>query len=77
MTDPRPFLDVILGHAGQPDLPDGYDTWGFKIVRPDLRSYGGFRWPWPDLRGADLRGANLQGAYLRGADLRGAIGVNQ
>jgi Pentapeptide repeats (8 copies) len=47
MTDSRPFLDVILGHAGHPGLPDGYDTWGFKIVRPDLRSYGGFRWPWP------------------------------
>jgi Pentapeptide repeats (8 copies) len=44
---PRPFLDVLLGHAGNPPLPDGYDTWGFKITRPDLRTYNGFRWPWP------------------------------
>jgi hypothetical protein len=46
-TTIRPFLDVILEQAGNPALPEGYDTWGFKIVRPDLRSYGGFRWPWP------------------------------
>jgi uncharacterized protein YjbI with pentapeptide repeats len=52
MTDtqpkPRtPFLDLILAHCGNPPLPDGYDTWGWKTVRPDLRSYGGYRWPWP------------------------------
>ncbi len=49
----RPFLEVLLDAAGQPSLPDGYDTWGFKITRPDLRTYdrgggkGRFRWPWP------------------------------
>lgn len=43
----RPFLEVLLEHAGNPGLPPGYDTWGFKIVRPDLRSYNGYRWPWP------------------------------
>jgi uncharacterized protein YjbI with pentapeptide repeats len=49
----RPFLDVILQTAGNPTLPDGYDTWGFKITRPDLRTYKHsgsdprFRWPWP------------------------------
>jgi hypothetical protein len=56
-TDPqpktyRPFLDVILDTAGNPPLPAGYDTWGFKIVRPDLRTYQlgdgtRYRWPWP------------------------------
>ena len=47
----RPFIDVILQVAGNPTLPDGYDTWGFKITRPDLRTYrlatGRYRWPWP------------------------------
>ena len=48
----RPFLDVILDTAGNPPLPTGYDTWGFKIVRPDLRTYQlgdgtRYRWPWP------------------------------
>lgn len=27
-------------------LPDGFDTWGIKSVRPDLRTYGGYQWPW-------------------------------
>ncbi len=48
----RPFLDVILDAAGNPELPAGYDTWGFKITRPDLRTCDRgngerFRWPWP------------------------------
>src|SRR5579863_9837077 len=50
----RPFIDVILQTAGNPPLPDTYDTWGFKITRPDLRTYdrgetlgGRYRWPWP------------------------------
>jgi len=48
----RPFLDVLLEVAGNPPLPDGYDTWGFKIARPDLRTYllregDRYRWPWP------------------------------
>ena len=43
----RPLLEVILDAAGSPELPAGYDTWGWKITRPDLRSYGRFRWPWP------------------------------
>ena len=49
----RPFLDVLLDVAGHPALPDSYDTWGYKIVRPDLRTYdrgdgnGRYRWPWP------------------------------
>jgi hypothetical protein len=47
----RPFLEVLLEVAGNPPLPDGYDTWGFKITRPDLRTFsvggGRYRWPWP------------------------------
>ncbi len=48
----RPFLDVVLDVADNPSLPEGYDTWGFKITRPDLRTFRRqdgtrFRWPWP------------------------------
>jgi hypothetical protein len=49
----RPFLECVLQAAGNPELPDSYDTWGFKITRPDLRTckaYGSetrFRWPFP------------------------------
>jgi hypothetical protein len=50
----RPLLDVILEVAGHPALPDGYDTWGWKVVRPDLRSHGGFRWPLPGGTVTDL-----------------------
>lgn len=46
----RPFLELLT--EGR-TLPDGYDTWGFKITRPDLRTFdrgdrkGPFRWPFP------------------------------
>jgi hypothetical protein len=49
----RPFLDCVLAAAGNPELPDGYDTWGWKITLPDLRTYKHydsdtrFRWPFP------------------------------
>jgi hypothetical protein len=49
----RPFLDCVLQAAGNPELPDGYDTWGWKITLPDLRTYKRydsdtrFRWPLP------------------------------
>jgi hypothetical protein len=49
----RPFLDCVLQAAGNPELPDGYDTWGWKITLPDLRTYKRynsdtrFRWPFP------------------------------
>jgi hypothetical protein len=42
----RPFLDVLVAHTDL-RLPEGCDTLGWKTVRPDLRSHGGFRWPWP------------------------------
>src|ERR1039458_3500864 len=42
----RPFLDILVAHTDLP-LPQGGHTWGWKTVRPDLRSHGGFRWPWP------------------------------
>ena len=40
----RTLTDALAeGHT----LPAGYDTWGWKLVRPDLRTRDGFRWPWP------------------------------
>jgi hypothetical protein len=45
-TEPthRPFLDILTENR---TLPDGYDSWGFKSVRADFTTYGGYRWPWP------------------------------
>jgi Pentapeptide repeats (8 copies) len=43
-TTHRPFLDILTENR---TLPDGYDSWGFKSVRADFTTYGGYRWPWP------------------------------
>ncbi len=40
----RPLVDILA--AGR-ELPEGYDTWGWKVVRPDLRTRDEVRWPWP------------------------------
>ena len=81
----RPFLDIILDTAGNPPLPEGYDTWGFKIVRPDLRTYQlgdgtRYRWPWPGGTvtdpGTAVNGqpcpANAVGGFCIAKNLRGA-----
>ena len=44
MSDYRPLLDILTKDR---TLPDGYDEWGMRSVRPDFRSSRGFRWPWP------------------------------
>ena len=31
----------------QATMPAWCDSWGIKSVRPDLRTYGGYQWPWP------------------------------
>jgi len=28
-------------------LPDGFDTWGIKTVRPDFRTRNDYQWPFP------------------------------
>jgi hypothetical protein len=28
-------------------FPEGFDTWGLKSVRPDLKTYDGYQWPFP------------------------------
>lgn len=38
------LMDVLVPRY---ELPDGYDSWGIKSVRPDLCTRNGFRWPWP------------------------------
>ena len=46
MTDYRDLIPVIVERE-QAVLPDGCDSWGIKSVRPDLRTYGGYQWPFP------------------------------
>ncbi len=44
------LLDWLAQHAQTADLSglDGQEvTWAFRAVRPDLRSRGEFRYPWP------------------------------
>ena len=61
-------------------LPAGYDTFGFKIVRPDLRSYNGYRWPWPGnavtdydaIASDDPCPGNRTGGFCIARTLRGA-----
>ena len=46
MTEYRDTLPVIVDRE-QAAMPDWCDSWGIKSVRPDLSTYGGYRWPWP------------------------------
>ena len=46
MSEYRDLLPVIVERE-QATLPDGFDTWGIKSVRPDLRTHMGYRWPFP------------------------------
>ena len=45
-TGRRDLLPVIVARVGA-QLPDGYDSWGIKSVRPDLMTDYGFRWALP------------------------------
>ena len=47
MTDHHVDLLPVIVEREQATLPDGFDTWGLKSVRPDLRTYGGYQWPYP------------------------------
>ena len=42
----RDLIPVIVEREGA-TLPAGFDTWGVKSVRPDLRTHGGYQWPFP------------------------------
>ena len=46
MSNHRDPLPVIVARE-KATLPDGYDRWGIKSVRPDLRTYKGYQWPFP------------------------------
>ena len=46
MTEYRDLIPVIVERE-QAVRPDWCDSWGIKSVRPDLRTYGGYRWPYP------------------------------
>ena len=45
MTRTPDLLDALGGHLDV-EAPDGMIL-GWRSIRPDLRSRGGFRWPWP------------------------------
>lgn len=45
-TGRRDLLPVIVARVVA-QLPDGYDSWGIKSVRPDLMTDYGFRWAMP------------------------------
>ena len=46
MSEYRDLIPVIVEREGA-TMPEGFDTWGIKSVRPDLRTYGGYQWPFP------------------------------
>ena len=46
MTESRDLIPVIVARE-KATLPDGYDRWGIKSVKPDLRTYKGYQWPFP------------------------------
>ena len=45
-NEPNNLIPIIVEreHA---TLPDWCDSWGIKSVQPDLRTYGGYQWPYP------------------------------
>jgi len=84
-----PFLDLILNHVTllnndtPPQLPEGCDTWGWKLVRPDLRTYQGYRWPWPGGRVTDPAATassdpcpTTDGGFCVALDWRGATSAS-
>lgn len=40
-------LIPVIVEREQASMPEWCDSWGIKSVRPDLRTYGGYQWPWP------------------------------
>ena len=45
-NEPIDLIPVIVERENAV-LPDWCDSWGFKSVQPDLRTYGGYQWPCP------------------------------
>jgi Pentapeptide repeats (8 copies) len=41
------MIDLLEKLTANRELPEGYDSWGIKSVRPDLRTSNDFRWPFP------------------------------
>lgn len=46
MSEYRDLIPVIVERENA-TLPEGFTHWGIKSVRPDLRTYGGYQWPFP------------------------------
>ena len=45
-NEPIDLIPVIVERENA-ILPDWCDSWGIKSVHPDLRTYGGYQWPYP------------------------------
>ena len=46
-ADAPPRVDLLQVITDGRHLPDGCDRWAIKSTRPDLTTYGGYRWPYP------------------------------
>jgi hypothetical protein len=48
VTETQTYVDLLTDVlVPRYELPEGYDSWAIKSVRPDLRTRNGFRWPFP------------------------------
>ena len=47
MKDHAVTLIPVIVDREHASMPAWCDSWGIKSVRPDLRTYGGYQWPWP------------------------------
>ena len=45
-NEPIDLIPIIVERENA-ILPDWCDSWGIKSVHPDLRTYGGYQWPYP------------------------------
>ena len=45
-NEPIDLIPVIVERENA-TLPEWCDSWGIKSVQPDLRTYGGYQWPYP------------------------------
>ena len=49
MTKEKKYTDLIpvIVERTKATLPDGFDSWGIKSIRPDLTTRNGYQWPFP------------------------------
>ncbi len=49
MSDDKTYRDLlpVIIEREHATLPEGCDRWGIKSVHPDLKTRGGYQWPFP------------------------------